>query len=422
MSNILVKLSQNNEHFARLIEVIRSIPDPRAKTVKHPFESIMIIIVCASVAGANDDVYMEEYAKSNIHHFKKIIDLPYGVPSHDTINRMLCAINPKDMSQLKNLITIIPKQPVDEVQQYLQRQICLDGKSVRALASTSCPSTLLRAYSPYNRMVLDQVAVAKKTNEITTIPIVLNNIKDDLVGSIVTIDAIGTQKKNTALITESEADYLLPVKKNQHDLYDDLKLFLDDIISGELIDDNTTYYETTDIGHGRKEIRKCWTTNSIGWINQKDLWWNLNTISVIETTIIKKGKTSISRRYYISSLLVNAQIILALARNHWGIENKLHWPLNKSFSEHISTSRTGYAKENKAFLRCFVLTLLQQNRETLSCDIKRAKAAANFNFLLELLLGEEIDLRSSLQKLADGVNNFFDACIISIASLVLNIS
>lgn len=195
MSNILVKLSQNNEHFARLIEIIRSIPDPRVRKVKHPFESIMVIIVCASIAGANNDVYMEEYAKNNADLLKKIIDLPYGVPSHDTINRMLCAINPKDMSKLMNLITILPEEPADEVQQYLQRQICLDGKSVRALTSTSFSSTLLRAYSPYNKMVLDQVAIAKKTNEITTIPIVLNNIKDDLVGSIVTIDAIGTQKK-----------------------------------------------------------------------------------------------------------------------------------------------------------------------------------------------------------------------------------
>ena len=422
MSNILTTLSQNNEHFARLIEVIRSIPDPRAKTVKHPFESIMIIIICASVAGANDDVYMEEYAKSNVDHLKKIIDLPYGVPSHDTINRMLGAIHPIDMHRLMNLVSIIPEQPADEVQQYLQRQICLDGKSVRALASTPYASVLLRAYSPYNRVVLNQVAVANKTNEITTIPIVLQNIQKDLPGAIVTIDAIGTQKKNTTFIVEFGGDYLLPVKKNQHALYDDLKLFLDDITTGQIVDDNITYHETTDIGHGRKEIRKCWTTSSIGWIDQKDLWCNLKTISVVETTIIKKRKITISRRYYISSLLVNAQIILALARNHWGIENKLHWPLNKTFSEHTSTARTGYAKENKAILRCLVLALLQQNKVNLSCDIKRANAAASFNFLLEVLLGEVIDLRSPLQKLADSINNFFDACIIAIASLILNIA
>ncbi len=100
MSNILTKLSQNNEQIARLIEIIHSMPDPRVKKVKHPFESIIIIIICASIAGANNDIEMEEYAKNNIHHLKKIIDLPYGAPSHNTINRMLCALNPKDMSRL----------------------------------------------------------------------------------------------------------------------------------------------------------------------------------------------------------------------------------------------------------------------------------------------------------------------------------
>lgn len=236
-----------------------------------------------------------------------------------------------------------------------------------------------------------------------------------LKNSIVTIDAIGTQKEIVKKIIDSEAHYILPVKGNQKQLYEDVSLYLDALIDGKFPGVKFSYHETYDKGHGREEIRKCWSTNNIGWLYRRGRWKKLQSISVIESIVTKKGKITVTRRYYISNLSADACILLAVVRNHWGIENKLHWPLNVSFREHISISRKGRGAENLGILRCVALSLLQNHSSPLSVNNKRMRAAYDYEYLLEVLCGKKIDFRSHTEKIIDylkaALNNFTHSMI-----------
>lgn len=419
MSNILSQSLHKNENLTRIFKIISTIQDPR-RTYIHPFESIIIMMICANLGGANNDKSIEQFCKDHIVWFKKWISIPYGIPSHDTFNRMLGAIHPREMENLLLIAQeepmLIAGSPIDElvnsddrgVWAALKRHICIDGKVLRALTSLN-PLTILGAFSPHKKTTIAQEKVGHETNEITTIPKILLKLKDVMKGMIITIDAIGTQVKIAMMIIKFNADYLLAVKGNQHQLHADIKLFLNDVIEGKMPDVKFTYHETLDKGHGRIEKRRIWTTDVINWLYRKHRWEGLATISAIETTItqIRKGKllrSTITRRYYISSLLVHAEVILALVRDHWSIENKKHWPLNVAFREHISTTHKGWGAENIATLRRLSLALLQNNSTDLSINNKRAHAAFNEEYMLEVLLGEKIDLRSRIQKTADFID------------------
>lgn len=410
MSNIPQISIQQNEKLTRIFEIIKTIEDPR-RTSFHPFESIIMIMICASLGGSNDAISIAEFGKNHIDWFKKIIKLPYGMPSHDTFTRMINKIHPEEMKkilsirgeiQLQNLIENEDSQEVSVI----SKHISLDGKMLRALSEYS-PLTLVRAYFAHQKQTLAQVKVGHGTNEITTIPKVLNCLKSFILGAIITIDAIGTQRKIVKQIIELQADYVLPVKGNQHQLYADLKLFLDDLADGKMPHTSFTYHETIDKKSGRIERRKCWTTGRFKWLHNKGRWKGLKSISIVETEIAKGKCTTITRRYYISSLLIHAKLILAIVRNHWGIENKLHWPLNVAFREHVSTIRKGRGAENFSILRCLSLSLLQNNSATLSVVNKRARAACSFEYLLELLTGEKnhpSTTKSYSQKLTEFIN------------------
>ncbi len=427
MSNILKLVLQKKDRLARLIEQINTIPDPRKRKGKHPFESLMIITLCAVTGGANNDIAIAEFGQSRVGDFKKIIPLPCGIPSYSTFNRVISHISVIDMQRLFDIVPdewkrsgeqeLADSPEAVEIQSYLKRHRCLDGKVLRAIAQKE-PCTLVRAYDPTQQKVLYQTRVGEKTNEITGSPIDLENIKDKLSNTIVSLDAIGTQKNIVTIIREYGADYLLPIKGNQYQLHADVSLFLNDVADGKMPEIVHTFHETRDKKHGRIEIRKCWTTHAIDWFDQKHLWKDLTTISVIETSIIKRGTTTINRRYYISSLSVKAVIILALVRNHWSIENKLHWGLNTSFDEHIATTR-GRGAGNKSIFRCVALSFLQRHPANLSINNKRARAANDFEFLMEVVLGEKIDLRTPTQKVIRSLKRGIDYLITSVRDIYL---
>jgi len=408
MSNIPQNSLQKNKNLTRIFEIISTIEDPR-RTSRHPFESVMMIMICASLGGANDSISIEEFGKNHIDWFKKFIKLPFDIPSHDTFTRMINKIHPDKMKQLLLICGELDfhgcekKNDSMTASEAIEKHISIDGKILRAL-SFSHPITLVRAFFAKKRKTVGQVKVGHGTNEITTIPKLLNLIKPYILGAIITIDAIGTQRKIVKQIIELQADYLLPVKGNQHQLYADLKLFLDDLADGKMPNTPFTHHQTYDKKGDRIEKRTCWTTGRLKWLHSKDRWKGLQSISVIETAITKRKRTIITRRYYICSLSVHAEVILAISRNHWGIENTLHWPLNVAFREHISTIRKGRGAENFSTLRCLALSLLQNNSAPLSIINKRARAACNFEYLLELLTDEKIELtvdRTYPQRIID---------------------
>jgi len=444
MSSIPLKpLLHTDEKLSTIREYINQMEDPRSHERYHRFESIIMIMVCASIGGANDATAIDEFAKNRREWFSRLLYLPSGIPAHDTYNRMINALDTNDLKKLTELIVeaklfpdgdqtekppstqvealVPPSSPeeakaaaaLEEEKKYLARQICVDGKKLRAIGRT-----LVRMYRPSKKLTLNQARVPLGTNEIPVIPMILNEAGEYVMESIITGDAINTQTNIVDTIIQLGGDYLLAVKGNQHQLHEDIKLYLVDMIAGAFPDVDYTFHETKDKGHGRIETRKCWTTTNVGWLYRCHRWKSLASISVVETTIttIRNGKevsTTKSYRYYISSLSVHAQIILALVRNHWGIENKLHWLLNVAFHEHIATIRKGKGAQNFALLRSLALNLLQNEPSNVSISNQRAQASFDFQYLLKVLTGSNIDMRTPTQKVVQLVTKPLDTLFVN---------
>ncbi len=348
LMNMPVELSQENKSFATLLEYIKQIHDPRMqKKITYPLSSIIVISLCAFIAGSNNCVEIAQYAKERKQWLKKYFNIECGFPSHDTINRVFSLINPKEFNywMTKWLKSLFPESDV----------INIDGKVIKSYSSND-PLTLVRAWSSNCKIVLAQIKVSYDSNEITAIPKLLDML--DLKGKIITIDAIGTQKKITAQLVDKEAYYCLALKGNQHLFYQDIKLFLDSMSNSEFENVNYTYYETFDTAHGRRETRRCWSTNNISWLEQMQEWKGLRSISVVESTVIKNGKTSINRRYFISNLEADASNILRIIRSHWSIENQLHWHLDVTLNEDKSSIKGIFVSQNISLLRSIIISLL----------------------------------------------------------------
>lgn len=381
MSNILAKSVPHNECFSTLIECVKEITDPRMDRMKlHPLSSIIILSVCAIIGGANSWVAIEEFGKNHKQWFLQILNFPFGIPSHDTINRVFGALNHKELSDWLWLW-------LESIQKMEGNQISLDGKVIKSWKSEN-PLTILRACATKCRLILGQIKVPDGTNEITAIPTLLNMLHLD--GKIVTIDAIGTQKNIAQLIVEKGANYVLPIKGNQFRLYEDMTLFLDDMMTNQFDDICYTYHDTEDYGHGRHEIRKCWATEHIDWFEEKQLWKGMKSIIVIESTRTIKGKTTVSKRYFLSSLPANAQHLLSVVRSHWSIENGPHWSMDLIFEEDRSTIRKGNGPQNFALLRSLAYSLLKKEPSKISMKAKRAKANCHFGYLMKVLLSSRL--------------------------------
>ena len=377
MSNIQAERVPNNPSFATLLDCVSAVNDPRInRGKKHPLGSVIILTICSIIGGANSWVAVEEFGELHKGWFIRFLDLPHGIPSHDTIGRIFSILDTKQLMGWLSLWLESVVGPEDE-------HLSIDGKVVKALTTTN-PLIILRAWSEKNRVVLAQLKVPKGTNEITAIPTLLNML--DITNKIITIDAIGTQKNIADLIVKKGGHYVLPIKGNQHQLYSDVKLYMDDVIDGNLDANSRSYFETSDTGHGRHEIRRCWTTNNTDWYEQKHRWTNMKTISAIESERTIKGVTSITRRYFISDLDTVAQRILTIVRNHWSIENGPHWALDVVFEEDKSTVRVGNSPQNFAVLRSFCLSLLKNDSTEGSMRSKRLRANCNFTHLMKILL------------------------------------
>lgn len=377
MNSIQEIISQKNERLATLFSCLEELTDPRINRRKeHPLITIVMIAICAHIGGANNWVEVEDFGKNHADWFASCLDLSKGIPSHDTFNRVFSML---DHFELKFWLLLW----LEDVMCKSGQQITIDGKVIKAW-STEDPLTIVRAWSATSRLVIDQVRVAPGHNEITAIKKLIDLL--NLEGKVVTIDAIGTQRKIVSKIIEKKGDYVLPVKRNQHYLHSDISQYMNSIMDGQFESIAYDFCETFDKDHGRFEIRRCYTTDNIDWLSQKNDWINLRSISVVELYMEKKGKTSVHRRYFISSLPPDAQRILSIVRNHWSIENNLHYSLDVNFLEDRSTIRKGFGPQNFSLLRSFVASLLSHAPSAGSIKTKRTRANCNFAFLLGVLV------------------------------------
>jgi predicted transposase YbfD/YdcC len=364
-------------HFAKL-------KDPRrAHRRLHQLQDIIAIALCAVIAGAQDWQEIALFGRERRHWFSGFLKLPHGIPSHDTFERVFERLTPSAFQACF-------RDWVAAVQAGLRiEHVAIDGKTLCGSASAKLgPLHLVSAWATAQRLSLGQVAVDGKSNEITAIPALLDLL--DLNGALVTIDAIGCQKAIAAKIRDADGQYALTVKDNQPHLRADIQQALAQAFDTNFAGLEHDTYTTRERGHGREEYRSYTVLHSVAGIRQAADWPGLTTIGMCLSERTVQGITTEEVRYFIGSKKASAQYYGTALRNHWSIENTLHWQLDVTFQEDRNRVRQRHGAENLALLRRLTLSLLQAHPAKLSIAKKRFAAALNTAFLEEILRADAI--------------------------------
>ena len=374
-----------------LIEYFKDLPDPRLDRCKaHELIDILVIAICSLLCGAQGFYDMQDFGQAKYDWFKSFLCLRNGIPSHDTFNRVFAALDPKEFLDCFLRWTQSLRQAI------AQEIVAVDGQALRrALNQAESLRYIVSAWAEDNRLVLGQLKVAAKSNEITALPELLRVL--ELSGCIVTTDAMGCQKAIAREIREADADYVLALKGNQETVHEEVKAFLDQTVAEREAPrpkgvpmsqaaSRLAFVETVEKDHGRIETRRYYQSADISWFEDRDKWEGLQSVGLVESTREIGGKKTTERRYYISSLLINIELFARAVRRHWGVENKLHWVLDVAFGEDQSRARAGYAAENLATLRRLALNLLRQDKtKRRGIKGKQLNAGWDHAYLLKLL-------------------------------------
>jgi predicted transposase YbfD/YdcC len=359
----------------------QELPDPRVeRTRKHPLINIVFIAVCGVLSGANSIAAIHEFALDRRSWFARYLDLTNGIPSEDTIGRVLARVDPGAFE--KCLLSWV--QAVQEVTAH--RLVSIDGKTLRGSADIErgrAAIHMVSAWATENKLSLGQVVVGEKTNEITAIPELLQLL--EISGALVTIDAMGCQKAIADQIRQREADYVLAVKENQPTLYEEVEGAIAEALEQDAGDIDE--HQTVETGHGRQETRTYAIFPKPDSVDPEGLWRDLSAVGIATSQRVDTlGRQSLEARYYILSRFLTAKEFAEAVRGHWSIENNLHWQLDVSFREDECRVCRDHAPANLSVIRRFALGLLK--RDT-SCrkgiEIKRMKCAANDEYREKVL-------------------------------------
>lgn len=366
-----------------IVEQFKNIEDPRIDRGKlHNLMDIIAIAICAVICGADTWEDIELFGEAKHEWLKQFLELPNGIPSHDTFGRVFSIISPVEFQRsFLNWVKAISESIEKEV-------VAIDGKTSRRSYDRGKGKGaihMVSAWATANRVVLGQVKTEDKSNEIKLLDILALN------GCIVTIDAMGCQKSIAAGIIDKGADYVLALKGNQGTLHEDIKLFFQDANDTSFKDIRHDFHETIDGDHGRIETRRYWTVSDIDWLEGKADWKELKSIGMVESEREIGDKLTKETRYYISSLPGNAKLFGDAVRKHWGVENSLHWVLDVVFREDECRVRKGYAAENFAVLRHIALNLVREEKSIKrGVKGKRLKAGWDNDYLGKILSGREV--------------------------------
>jgi len=368
---------------ARLFDAFAQVSDPRSTNARHQLFDIFVIALCAVISGAEGWEDMEEYGQAQAEWFKQFLALPHGIPSHDTFRRVLSRLKPDELTQCFVRWTEALRASLDgEV-------VAIDGKTLRRSfdhAASKGAIHMVSAWANAHRLVLGQLKVADKSNEITAIPQLLQML--DLEGATVTIDAMGCQKEIAKTISEQGAEYVLALKDNHPTLHEEVHLLFEDIKAERLDDITSEHHTTSDADHGRLETRHYWITSDIECLGVKSSWANITSVGMVESQRDVGGTVSIEQRYFLTSLPCDAVRFAHAVRQHWGVENALHWVLDVSFREDDCRIRQGHGAQNMAVLRHMALNLLRrESGHKRGIKARRKRAGWDRDYLFQVLMG-----------------------------------
>jgi predicted transposase YbfD/YdcC len=384
-----------------IFQIFERVPDPRkpGHAVHHLFIDVLCIALCALLSGAETFVDMEDYGRAKEAWLRERLglELPHGIPSHDTFNRLFSLMEPTAFEACFMAWT----QLLQEVTQ--GEILAIDGKSVRRSFDTASGHGALRLVSVWAsqaRLVLAQQKVDEKSNEITAVPLLLEIL--NLKGCVVTADALNSQKTIATKVRAGEGDYVLALKENHRHLFEDVRDYFAWCQGqpGGLVHWSDDSVLTKDWGHGRHEVRRCFcvATTPAEWPQALQQWEGLQSVILVERERrvlppegMPKGshvEPTITQHYYLSSLAPQAPRLMHAIRAHWGIENRLHWVLDVAFGEDECRVRSDHAPHNLATLRKLSLNLLRQDTKA-KCGIKARRKMAGWDddYLLRILAG-----------------------------------
>jgi len=368
-----------------LLRAFSQLKDPRVnRTKRHSLPDTLAIAICAIICGADGWVQVAKFGRCKHKWFSTFLELPNGIPSHDTFGRVFAALDPAAFEECfmkwVNALAVASAG----------RLIAIDGKTIRRsmdMANGKAAIHMVNAWCEANHMVLGQLATDAKSNEITAIPELMKLL--DLNDAVVTIDAAGCQKKIAQQIVDQGGHYILQLKGNQGGLHEETVMLFDQCLTDDCHGIAYSTATTIDKGHGRIEERRIWATSEVNWFAEKGKWKNLRSLIRVQAKRTVGQETSAEYRYYITDLPADdASHLLELIRGHWGVENNLHWCLDINFREDERRIRKGHGAQNFARLSRIALNLLKAEKTNDGgIKTKRLCCGWDHDYLLKVLTG-----------------------------------
>jgi predicted transposase YbfD/YdcC len=369
-----------------ILDYFKDLDDPRCSTNrKHLLGDLIVICVLAVIAGADGPKAVGKWAQSKQELLRRYLKLPNGIPSHDTIGRLLATLKPAAFQEcFEDWIASL--RFGDEMADQQQEIIAIDGKALRRSHDRRHalgPLHLVSAWSARRGISLGQLATSEKSNEITAIPQLLDRI--DIGGAVVTIDAAGCQKAIAAKIKDGGGDFVLALKGNQGHMHRRVKDYITVHIKNDFANVPARKHTEVVKAHGRVDTLTYYQLPVPKWLKGRSDWKGLRTIGVAARVSEQNGKITRDIRYYLASLCMGVQRLAAAVRGHWSIENSLHWCLDVTFKEDDSRVRDRHAADNLAWLKRFAITLLKQQNDKESIAMRRRMAGWNDDYLAQVL-------------------------------------